>query len=79
MKVNFHHTSLTDAYTRADVDYSWKKSAKNGIETVSEQLAQFDIVAISTRTKDIKNSKGEEECDGRGQRVFGRMSRVAGS
>ncbi|KXJ15718.1 gamma-aminobutyric acid receptor alpha-like [Exaiptasia diaphana] len=42
------------AHTTADVDYRWKGE----IEIVSKQMAQFDLLGISTETKDSTNSKG---------------------
>lgn len=50
--------SLTDAYTTADVDYRWKGGDDQGIEIVSAEMAQFDLVGVSTRTKAQTNSKG---------------------
>ena len=50
--------SMTDAYTTADVDYRWKGGDDQGIEIVSAEMAQFDLVGVSTRTKAQTNSKG---------------------
>ena len=49
---------MTDAYTTADVDYRWKGGDDQGIEIVSAEMAQFDLVGVSTRTKAQTNSKG---------------------
>ncbi|CAH3187720.1 unnamed protein product [Porites evermanni] len=46
------------AYTTADVDYRWKGGDDQGIEIVSAEMAQFDLVGVSTRTKAQTNSKG---------------------
>lgn len=49
---------MADAYTTADVDYRWKGGDDQGIEIVSAEMAQFDLVGVSTRTKAQTNSKG---------------------
>lgn len=50
---------VADAYTTADVDYRWKGGDDQGIEIVSEEMAQFDLTGVKTRTKSQTNSKGE--------------------
>ena len=49
-----------DAYTTADVDYRWKGGDDQGIEIVSAEMAQFDLLGVKTRTKSQTNSKGEK-------------------
>jgi hypothetical protein len=45
---------LLDAYTAAEVNYTWKKKAgSNGIEIVSQEMAQFDLLGIKTETKHL--------------------------
>lgn len=46
------------AYTTADVDYRWKGGNNQGIEIVSDEMAQFDLLDVKTRTKSQTNSKG---------------------
>ncbi|XP_031573467.1 gamma-aminobutyric acid receptor subunit rho-1-like [Actinia tenebrosa] len=42
------------AYTAAEVNYAWKKKGgSNGIEVVSQEMAQFDLLEIQTLTKDL--------------------------
>ena len=48
--------SLTDAYTQKDVDYNWR--GKEGIEIVSDRMAQFNLASVATYKKDSTNSKG---------------------
>jgi len=53
--------SITDAHTTDDMDYKWRKTKANkgkGIEIVSQEMAQFELVGIKTKLKDTKNSKG---------------------
>ena len=50
--------AFIDAYTTADVDYRWKGNSP-GIEIVSSEMAQFDLVDIKKRTKASRNSKGK--------------------
>lgn len=50
-----------DAHTTDDVDYKWRKTKANkgkGIEIVSKEMAQFELVGIKTKFKDTENSKG---------------------
>lgn len=50
-----------DAHTTDDVDYKWRKTKANkgkGIEIVSKEMAQFELVGIETKFKDTENSKG---------------------
>lgn len=46
------------AYTTDDVDYRWKGGDDQGIEIVSAEMAQYDLMGIKTRTKSQTNSKG---------------------
>ncbi|XP_068708924.1 gamma-aminobutyric acid receptor subunit beta-2-like isoform X1 [Montipora foliosa] len=46
------------AYTTADVDYRWKGGNNQGIEIVTDEMAQFDLLDVKTRTKSQTNSKG---------------------
>lgn len=46
------------AYTTADVDYRWKGGNDQGIEIVSKEMAQYDLLEVRTRTKSQTNSKG---------------------
>ncbi|KAL9983115.1 hypothetical protein ACROYT_G005244 [Oculina patagonica] len=49
------------AHTTDDMYYKWRRTKENerkGIETVSKEMAQFELVGIETKTKDTKNSKG---------------------
>ena len=42
------------------MDYRWRKTKENkgkGIEIVSKEMAQFELVGIQTKFKDTKNSK----------------------
>lgn len=59
MNLCFYFCFGTDAYTTADVDYRWKGGDDQGIEIVSAEMAQFDLLGIKTRTKSQTNSKGE--------------------
>ena len=43
----------------ADVDYKWKIGKNKGIEIVSSELAQFDLLRVVTENKASTNSKGE--------------------
>ena len=52
---------MVDAYTTADVDYRWKGGDDQGIEIVSAEMAQFDLLGVKTRTKSQTNSKGDKE------------------
>ena len=52
---------MKDAYTTADVDYRWKGGDDQGIEIVSAEMAQFDLVGVNTRTKAQTNSKGMDK------------------
>ncbi|XP_048585336.1 gamma-aminobutyric acid receptor subunit beta-like [Nematostella vectensis] len=46
------------AYTVADVDFSWKiKEKTQGIEIVSQEMAQFDLLGVVTSSKDTGDSK----------------------
>ena len=49
----------SDAHTVADVDYKWKIGKNKGIEIVSSELAQFDLLRVVTENKASTNSKGE--------------------
>lgn len=52
---------ITDAHTTDDMDYRWRETKENkgkGIEIVSKEMAQFELVGIETKIKDTKNSKG---------------------
>lgn len=54
--------SISDAHTTDDMDYKWRKTKANkgkGIEIVSKEMAQFELVGIETKLKDTKNSKGK--------------------
>lgn len=54
--------SISDAHTTNDMDYQWRKTKANkgkGIEIVSKEMAQFELVGIETKFKDTKNSKGK--------------------
>ncbi|XP_028515356.1 gamma-aminobutyric acid receptor subunit alpha-6 isoform X2 [Exaiptasia diaphana] len=45
------------AYTAAEVNYTWKiKEKSNGIEIVSQEMAQFDLLGVKTETKDLPKS-----------------------
>ncbi|XP_032240577.2 gamma-aminobutyric acid receptor subunit gamma-3 isoform X2 [Nematostella vectensis] len=46
------------AHTVADVDYRWKGGETQGVEIVSEEMAQFDLLGVRTDTKKSTNSKG---------------------
>lgn len=50
---------MTDAYTTDDVDYHWKGGNNQGIEIVSSEMAQYDLLDVETHTKSQTNSKGE--------------------
>jgi len=54
--------TISDAHTTDDMDYKWRKTKANkrkGIEIVSKEMAQFELVGIETMLKDTKNSKGK--------------------
>ncbi|KXJ20097.1 gamma-aminobutyric acid receptor subunit beta-2 isoform X2 [Exaiptasia diaphana] len=46
------------AYTTNDLNYTWKGGQSQGIEIVSKEMAQFDLIDVRTATKSQKNSKG---------------------
>lgn len=46
------------AHTVGDVDYKWKIGKNKGIEIVSSELAQFDLLRVVTENKASTNSKG---------------------
>lgn len=46
----------TDAHTVADVDYKWKGG--KGVEIVSSEMAQFDLLQVVTENEASTNSKG---------------------
>lgn len=46
----------TDAHTVADVDYKWKGG--KGVEIVSSEMAQFDLLRVVTENEASTNSKG---------------------
>lgn len=46
------------AYTTDDVDYHWKGGKNQGIEIVSSEMAQYDLLDVETHTKSQTNSKG---------------------
>lgn len=57
--------SISDAHTTDDMYYKWRKTKANkgkGIEIVSKEMAQFELVGIETEIKDTKNSKGKRFC-----------------
>ncbi|XP_001635156.2 gamma-aminobutyric acid receptor alpha-like isoform X2 [Nematostella vectensis] len=43
------------AYTKNDLDYKWNSQ---GIEIVSSEMAQFDLIKVHTTSKKQENSKG---------------------
>lgn len=54
--------SISDAHTTDDMDYKWRKTKANkgkGIEIVSKEMAQFELVGIETKLRNTKNSKGK--------------------
>ena len=49
----------SDAHTVADVDYKWKGG--KGVEIVSSQMAQFDLLRVVTENEASTNSKGRNK------------------
>ena len=49
---------LIDAHTVADVDYKWKGGDNKGVEIVSSEMAQFDLLEVKTLNDASINSKG---------------------
>jgi len=53
--------NISDAYTAAEVNYTWKKkpAGKNGldgVEIVSQEMSQFDLKGVRTETKKLPSS-----------------------
>ena len=49
---------IADAYTVDDVVYNWKNPGSNAIEVFVTELAQYDLLNITTSKKASTNSKG---------------------
>lgn len=51
---------ISDAYTAAEVNYTWKKkpgkNSLNGVEIVSQEMSQFDLKGVRTETKKLPSS-----------------------
>lgn len=54
--MSFH---IPDAYTVDDVVYNWKNKGPNSIEVFVTELAQYDLLNITTSKKASTNSKGK--------------------
>ncbi|XP_029212017.1 glycine receptor subunit beta-like isoform X2 [Acropora millepora] len=49
------------AHTTDDIDYKWRRTEANkgkGIEMVSKEMAQFELIGFETKLKKTQNSKG---------------------
>ena len=49
---------ISDAYTVDDVVYNWRNKGSRSIEVFVTELAQYDLLDITTTKKASTNSKG---------------------